>query len=126
MVYAISGQSAGRAVHGAGEPRELAGPDAVVVRRDQHDGRRAAGRRVLGERHGVALCGRADLGQHGRARAGGDDGLEQRPALGRRLQMELPRRAGKHEPVHAGVDQAPSERRGGVDVDLLAVVVEGE
>ena len=81
---------------------------------------------MLGERDGVALRGRADLGQHGRARTGGDHRLEQGAALGRRVQMELAGRAGQHEPVHAGVDQAAPERRGGVEVDLLAVVVERE
>ncbi len=78
------------------------------------------------QRERVALRGRADLHEHGRARAGRDDGLEQRPALVGRVEVELARRAGHHEAVHAGVDQAAREGRGGGEVDALAVVVERE
>ena len=113
-------------MHGAREGRKLRGADAVVVRRDQHHARRAGGHSVRSQRHGVALCGRADLRQHRRARAGRDHGLEQHLTLDRRVQMELSRRAGDHQAVQSGVDEAGRQRRRGRDVDLLAGVVERE
>ena len=120
------GEPAGRAVHGTGEGRELPRADAVVVRRDQHHARRAGRRGVPRERHGVALGGSADLGQHGRARARGDHGFQQRLALERPVQVELPRRAGDDQSMHARVDQPPRECRSGGEVDLLGGVVERE
>ena len=81
---------------------------------------------MLGERDGLALRGRADLRQHGRAGAGRDHRFEQGAALAGGVQMELARRARHDEAVHSGVDQQAPERRRRGEIDLLAVVIERE
>ena len=121
IVYAISGSPPAAPCTARAKAASSLGADAVVVRRDQHHARRAGGHRVCRQRHGVALCGRADLDQHRRARAGRDHGLEQRPALDRGVQVELARRAGEHQTVQPGVDEtAPERRRGATSISSAA------
>ena len=126
IVYAISESPPAAPCTARAKATSSFGADAVVVRRDQHDAGRACGQRVSGQRHGVALRGRADLRQHRRPRAGLDHGLEQHLALDGAVQMEFSRRAGDDQAVQSGVDQPARERGRRGDVDLLAVVVERE